>query len=296
VQDFEHDIRSAFGGTGFMSEEDFESGAHNQTLGDPKAGLSVELDALAAYVSTLDVVPDSPYRDPDGTLTQKGWAGRDVFDRAGCRECHGGPDFTDSPTGVRHDVGTMKIASGQRLGGTLDGFDTPTLRGIWQTAPYLHDGSAETLFDALATPEHGDTEDLTDDEQAELVAYLLQIDNVSFEGEQELPPTEDAGAPDAQPDGPGEAGLATDAGAAKRSIPSTRSDGSCACRASASSVPTRRAAWLALAAIAVAGRRRRRSRAARADRCARPRILGVFHAVSGASGERREPATTENEP
>jgi len=28
-------------------------------------------------------------------------------------------------------------------------FDTPTLRGIFATAPYLHDGSARTLDDAV---------------------------------------------------------------------------------------------------------------------------------------------------
>ena len=43
VQDFEHDIRNAFNGTGFMSDADFATGTRNKTLGDRKAGVSPEL-------------------------------------------------------------------------------------------------------------------------------------------------------------------------------------------------------------------------------------------------------------
>ena len=42
------------------------------------------------------------------------------------------------------NVGTIKPTSGQRLGATLTGIDPPTLRDVWATAPYLHDGSAAT--------------------------------------------------------------------------------------------------------------------------------------------------------
>jgi cytochrome c peroxidase len=46
--------------------------------------------------------------------------------------------------------------SGQRLGGPLDGFDTPTLLGAWATGPWLHDGRAATIRDAIvAHAEHG---------------------------------------------------------------------------------------------------------------------------------------------
>ena len=50
-----------------------------------------------------------------------------------------------------HDVGTLRTTSGSRLGETLVGVDTPTLRGLWATAPYLHDGTAETLEDVFVT-------------------------------------------------------------------------------------------------------------------------------------------------
>ena len=75
VQDFEHQIRDLFGGRGFMPDDVFHVGTRDQPLGDPKAGLSPELDALAAYVASLDHVNPSPYRNPDGSLTA-GWRRR----------------------------------------------------------------------------------------------------------------------------------------------------------------------------------------------------------------------------
>ena len=81
-----------------------------------------------------------------------------------------------------HDVGTIKPSSGQRRGERLTGLDTPTLKGIWETAPYLHDGSAPTLLDVLTTANpaglHGNTLSLSDVQLDQLVAYLLQIDEL----------------------------------------------------------------------------------------------------------------------
>jgi YVTN family beta-propeller protein len=182
IQDFEHDMRNAFGGTGFMTDAQFNTGTRNQPLGNPKAGVSAELDALAAYVSSLATVGPSPYRNADGTLTADGVAGQAIFKGAGqCSSCHSGADFTDSATGVLHDVGTIKASSGKRLGGPLTGIDTPTLRGVWDSAPYLHDGSAATLMDVLTTANpaglHGAASSLTAAQRQQLVSYLLQIDD-----------------------------------------------------------------------------------------------------------------------
>ncbi|MEM9058783.1 MAG: hypothetical protein AAGD86_15000, partial [Pseudomonadota bacterium] len=52
VQDFEGQIR-AFGGAGLMANADFNAGTVSEPLGDPKAGLSADLDDLAAYVESL---------------------------------------------------------------------------------------------------------------------------------------------------------------------------------------------------------------------------------------------------
>ncbi|MCB9674276.1 MAG: PKD domain-containing protein [Alphaproteobacteria bacterium] len=140
IQDFEHDIRGPFQGTGLMTDAQFAQA--DTPLGPPKAGLSADLDALAAYVASLDQTPASPYPAPPG--------GDALFAASGCETCHPPPLFTDSALDVRHDVGTLTAASGQRLGGPLDGIDTPTLLGAWDTAPYLHDGSAATLEDAIS--------------------------------------------------------------------------------------------------------------------------------------------------
>ncbi len=181
VQDFEHDMRSLFGGRGFLADANFSAGTRSDPLGDTKAGLSPELDALAAYVASLTELPPSPFRNPDGTLTPEGQAGRRIFTQLGCPLCHGGPDFSDSATGVSHDVGTLKPTSGMRAGQPLLGLDTPTLRGLWLTAPYLHDGSAATLRDVLTTQNpaglHGETATLSPEALDQLISFLLQIDD-----------------------------------------------------------------------------------------------------------------------
>ncbi len=210
IQDFEHDIRGPFGGTGFLDQALFDEGSRGTTLGDEKAGYSVELDALAAYVSSLDRVNPSPFRQQDGTLTTSGWRGLELFQSSGCPECHSGSDFTDSPEGVLHDVGTITEESGSRLGGTLEGFDTPSLRGIWQTAPYLHDGSASTLREVIVdkNPDdlHGVTTDLSDEEIEDLVSYLLQIDNTALEDEEAPEPASGGGDGGSDGSTPGDGG------------------------------------------------------------------------------------------
>ncbi|MDQ3002156.1 MAG: PKD domain-containing protein [Fibrobacterota bacterium] len=213
LQDFEHDMRGPFGGKGFMNDVFFQSGLHNTPLGDPKAGKSPDLDALAAYVASLTGAPPSPYRNPDGAFGTDALAGGLIFNRedVGCAKCHIPPHYTDSrlPGHVKpaagavaifpeansqyteegfllHDVGTLKPTSGQRLAKELPGMDTPTLKGIWQTAPYLHDGSAATVMDVLTTAnngdKHGKTSHLSAVERENLVAFLLQLDEADKDG------------------------------------------------------------------------------------------------------------------
>jgi DNA-binding beta-propeller fold protein YncE len=187
IQDFEHDIRGPFGGRGLMSDADFHTGSRDTTLGDPKAGVSEDLDALAAYVSSLDAELPSPLRDASGALSDEAQAGKLLFESpaAGCAECHLGPRLTDSgflapAKPLLHDVGTLGPGSGQRLGGPLDGLDTPTLHGLWRSAPYLHDGSAATLRAVLTdrnpADQHGKTSQFDDLELDQLEAYLLSLD------------------------------------------------------------------------------------------------------------------------
>ncbi len=191
IHDFEHDIRGPFGGAGLLPDAVFFADGHDKTLGTSKAGLSEDLDALAAFVGSLTTELKSPFRQPDGSLSPEALAGKALFEstETGCTTCHSGPRFTDSaflpqePGGPKmpllHDVGTLKPSSGQRLGGPLPGIDTPTLVGVWATAPNLHDGSAATLEAVLTTgnpsDQHGKTSHLSPAEVATLVAYLQQL-------------------------------------------------------------------------------------------------------------------------
>jgi len=142
IQDFEHDIRGPFSGRGFLTSEQFAS--TSPPLGTPKQGLSQALDDLAAYVSSLgkDSLGRSHERDINGALSVNAVSGRSDFQGLGCQECHSGAALTD---GQIHDVGTLRPSSGQGSGESLIGIKTPSLLGVFSTAPYLHDGSAKTI-------------------------------------------------------------------------------------------------------------------------------------------------------
>ena len=167
VQDFEFTIRELQAGTGLIEDPHPE-------LGPPNAGRSADLDALAAFVESFPPKP-SPFRQRDGTLTPEAERGQAVFHRAdvGCANCHVPPLFTDL---LVHDIGTGN-GPGELLG---PAFDTPSLRGVWHTAPYLHDGRAPTLRDVLVThnptDSHGRTSHLSESELQDLVAFLLSLE------------------------------------------------------------------------------------------------------------------------
>jgi YVTN family beta-propeller protein len=128
---------------------------------DPTAQAAL-LDALTAYVNQAIPLPLAP--TTDAALVEQGAR---VFQASDCGSCHSGDRFTDSgaenPTldlagPVRlHDVGTC-VTSGfpdvehEDVAGHAReacAFDTPSLSGVASSAPYLHDGSAATLRDAV---------------------------------------------------------------------------------------------------------------------------------------------------
>jgi mono/diheme cytochrome c family protein len=171
LQDFEGQIRRLAGGLGLMTDAQFNTGTRSQPLGDAKAGVSPDLDALAAYVASLTSFDPAPGRQADGSLTAAALAGRTVF-QAQCASCHSGADFTDSATGALHNIGTLRASSGMRSGATITGLDTPTLRDAWATAPYLHDGSAATVEDAVLAHR---TLTLSPADLASVAAFVRQI-------------------------------------------------------------------------------------------------------------------------
>ncbi|OZG70391.1 hypothetical protein BTA51_26490 [Hahella sp. CCB-MM4] len=184
IQDFENDIRSGFGGVGFLSDAEFNE--TSDPLGNPKAGLNSDLDNLAFYVSSLNKYPRSPYRNQDGSLTSEAQRGKQLFSSKGCQSCHSGPFYTDNSF---HDVGTIEASSGSRRGGNLDAIETPTLIGLAGSAPYFHNGQAETLDQVLLTGSEHTVTDAVD--RARLVAFLEQIE---YEGTDVEVPSPPAGA------------------------------------------------------------------------------------------------------
>jgi YVTN family beta-propeller protein len=156
LADAELKIRGLQAGTGLVEGEVLPP------LGDPHAGLSLDLDTLTLYLTTLQE-PANPTQ-PDAQLLERGAA---IFQEQGCAECHAGPAGT---TVELFDVGTA-LSPLEQAGAA---FNTPTLRGLWMSAPYLHDGSAETLRDVFSAPGmHQLVMEIPPEDIDALMAYLL---------------------------------------------------------------------------------------------------------------------------
>ncbi|MBI9016797.1 MAG: beta-propeller fold lactonase family protein [Phycisphaerae bacterium] len=128
-----------------------------------------EAVAIDEYLKALRPVP-SP-RLVNGQLSASALRGKAIYDgSANCAVCHNGPYLTDMKL---HNVGT---GSGRHAGTK---FDTPTLKEIWRTAPYLYDGRAATISDVLTTynqgDAHGATSQLTEDQLTDLVEYIMSL-------------------------------------------------------------------------------------------------------------------------
>lgn len=124
---------------------------------------------LEAYLTRGLVPPPNPYLDPAG-LTPEQLHGQALFEDpiVGCATCHGGDALTD---GRSHAI---ELAGEETAPTPLN---TPSLRGLYYTAPYLHDGRAATLREALelTATTMGHTADLSEAEIDALVAYLLTL-------------------------------------------------------------------------------------------------------------------------
>jgi YVTN family beta-propeller protein len=139
----------------------------------PNQGRSPDLDALALFLDSLAIGP-SPSHAAGQPLTPAEARGQALYDddaRLDCRQCHPPPLYVDH---LAHDVGTA--TEHERIGPE---YDTPTLRGLYASAPYFHDGSAATLYEALTRPSAGSEHDvrglLTEADIQDLIAYLLAL-------------------------------------------------------------------------------------------------------------------------
>ncbi len=113
------------------------------------------IDALIAWITTMPSHHSTP------VLGEAARRGREVFvsDAAGCDRCHDDGRGTDA---ARHE-----ILRGRPI-------DTPSLRFVADTAPYMHDGRYATLRETLVhtDPTMGATGHLREREIADLIAYL----------------------------------------------------------------------------------------------------------------------------
>jgi cytochrome c peroxidase len=160
--DSEFSVRFEQFGSGLIS------GDMHPTLGDPNQGRSYDLDCLAAFIDSLAL----PARTH--ALTPAEQRGKAIFEslETSCATCHPALLYTDLQ---QHDVGTAD-GYGEWFGPKID---TPTLRFLYDSAPYLHDGSALTLYKVLtsANPDdkHGVTSHLVESQVEDLIAFLLAL-------------------------------------------------------------------------------------------------------------------------
>jgi YVTN family beta-propeller protein len=127
-----------------------------------------EVDAIVAYVRSLKL-PLNPYRTASGGLTEAGLRGKSLFDgKAECSGCHAG--LKTGGTGRKAWIGTTP--QGVEL-------DVPHLTGVYDSYPYLHDGSAATLEEIFSkrNPQklHGKADLLNEAELKDLLDYVRQL-------------------------------------------------------------------------------------------------------------------------
>ncbi len=144
-------------------------------------------DNVAALTAFLRTIRAPVTRHDQGRLTEQELAGEELFaGKGGCIGCHGGPQFTDNQI---HDTDVPQNDTvSPRLGGPANdpgspavpqGFNTPHLRDIRNTAPYMHNGVLDTLEQVVEFYDQnaitGGPRRLTATEKAELVAYLKTL-------------------------------------------------------------------------------------------------------------------------
>ncbi len=128
-----------------------------------------DVAAVEAYLKTLEW-KQSPFRNPDGSLTDAAKRGEAVFAAKDCNTCHAAPNYT-----------TPRIATVglEEKDDFYKGYNPPSLRGVYNRAPYLHDGRARTLEEVL-TEYHTPSQltgkpDCTPTELADMIAFLKSL-------------------------------------------------------------------------------------------------------------------------
>lgn len=131
-----------------------EMGGHG-SFRDPRLGIDIsvppgedevrdKLGPLGDYQRTL-VAPSPLAGSFDVAAAAQG---KGVFQTAArCAECHAGPALGGD--GRLHAPSATGMDPAYAARGTTGGYRATPLRGLWQHAPYFHDGSAATLTDVV---------------------------------------------------------------------------------------------------------------------------------------------------
>jgi mono/diheme cytochrome c family protein len=127
---------------------------HGQgNFSDPRLGVNIvqepdlvtsKLPALRAYQHLIPA-PPTPGASYDRGAARRG---KVVFD-ANCASCHVNGTLTDNNNGVLHAPSETGMDPAYAERTTQKRYRTTPLRGLWQHAPYFHDGSAKTLGDVI---------------------------------------------------------------------------------------------------------------------------------------------------
>jgi len=156
--------------------------------------------SISAFERTL-ISGNSPYdqfkfHDKKEALSKSEKNGMNLFfsDKLKCAECHGGFNFTDysmQNNGLYlhyADSGKMRLT---RLEEDRAFFKVPTLRNVELTAPYMHDGSFNTLEEVVSHYQTGGKNnphksdkikgfDITQNEKEDLINFLKALTDTTF--------------------------------------------------------------------------------------------------------------------
>ena len=142
----------------FAADADYTERFRTAFPGEPQPITLANIVKAIASFERIIISGDSAfdrylYRDDDSGMSPAAKRGVALFfsDRLKCSECHGSVNMSgptifagtmpSDPDAFFHDTGVAAEAAK---------FRAPTLRNIAVTAPYMHDGSVETLQDVVA--------------------------------------------------------------------------------------------------------------------------------------------------
>jgi len=169
IQDVEFTIQDLMAGHGLSGGQ--PNCTPNCALDKSNAGRSRDLDALAIYVNSLQF--PIAYTQMNALANFSAYtSGKAIFEseETECITCHTPPNYTDNEN---------HLSDLSNPGGLKKILNTPSLLGLRDSAPYLHDGSAKTLSEILQlsaqTQNHGKIKHLTNKQSDDLLIFLENI-------------------------------------------------------------------------------------------------------------------------